>query len=230
MFDSVLAFVRVISSSVEGDDSYTLYNVTGTAALDGDDSDEAGENALEQEAYQALGRVARPMPKDDEGLTEAIATRTEDGLIPFGFRDARLHRAFPNPKEGTIADVHYGGGFQSMDYNGNGNTTHTIYGPKKDLSSAHAFIMDPDEGISIVEQNGYLIYMSENGILLQAKAGGAGGGGSTDTAIEIKQGTITIAAPNIVMQGTVAIGDPALGIPLLPGVASPPCSTLYVSP
>lgn len=230
MFDSVLAFVRVIASSVEGEDSFTLYNVTGTAGLDGDDSDESGENALQQEAYQTLGRIARPMPKDDDGLAEAVATRTADGLIPLAYRDARLHRNYPNPAPGSIADVHYGGGFQSMDYNGDGNTVHTIYGPKKDLSSAHAFIMNPDDGISIVEQSGYLIYMNEDGILLQAAAGGAGGAGSTDTALVIKQGEITITAPNIVMQGTVAIGNPALGVPLLPGLASPPCSTLYVSP
>lgn len=233
MFDDVLAFVKVIASSIEND--YPLYNVTGTSGIDvvtgaTDDSDEAGEGSPSQEQYQSLGTIARPLPPDDDGECEGIAARTADGLAAFGYRDARIHAKFPNPAEGTIAQVSYGGGFHSMDLNPNGETVHTIYAPNAASSLAQAIIVDPDQGISLVEASGYLIFMSDEGILLQAKAGGPGGAGSTDTALILKQGEITITAPSIILQGNVVAGANSVGaLPLLPGAASPPSPSFFVS-
>lgn len=231
-FDDVLAFVRVLGSSVEGDDSFVLLNVAGTSGIDLDtleetDQDEQGEQGTQQELYSALGRVARPLPPTDDGRAEGLAARAGDDLITFGIRDPRIHQKFPNPAAGTIADVHYGGGFHSMDLNDNGETVHTIYAPNADASEAQAIIVDPDQGISLVEKSGYLIFLSEDGILLQAKSGGLGGLGTTDTAVIIRQGQITISAPSIALQGNVVVGASAItAVPLSPSSVGP---SLYVS-
>src|SRR5690606_6922443 len=100
--NQVVEFCKVVHSAIVGPSSATAYNLTGIAGfavdaagriVDADESDDAAEQAHEQEVYQSLGVIGRPLPPDPDAFAEALTIRTEDGLVPFAFRDLRLHRA-----------------------------------------------------------------------------------------------------------------------------------------
>ena len=131
LLNQVLEFCKVISSAVGGTNTTTLYNLTGIGgfALDADgqvtgddESDDGGEQAHEQECFQALGVIGRPLPPEGDLFTEALTARTGDGLVPFAFRDLRLHRAVnpsgspTTPSEGQLMFVGYGGAFFDDDH------------------------------------------------------------------------------------------------------------------
>ncbi len=251
----VVEFCRVIASSVGTENGATLYNVAGIAgfALDDegqvtgeDTSDDGGEQAHEQEVFGALGIIGRPLPPEGDAFTEALAVRTEDGLVPIGFRDLRLHRALNpggggvTPREGQLMFAGYGGAFLSHSLTtGNtgtkkGNVT-VLYVPydfdgQGVAQKAHAIILDPSEdnrAISIVHGSGVFVTLSED------TGSGPGIVASVDgsTFLRMSPGELSVSAAKILLKGNVYVGRAAeLGAPLLPGPISPPCPSLFLSP
>jgi len=229
MFDDVLGFGPVVASSVEGEHSFTLYNVDGISDLGADDSEGAGETSTAEENYQSIGIIGRPLPPDGEDSLEALFARTGDGMVPFAYRDARLHRHYPNPGEGDLAFVSYGGGFHSMSLNDSGETIHTLYVPYEysggTPQKAHAVVMDPDpaNGITLTHGDGYQVALTSDGILMRSSG--------ANTFIHLKDGEIKIQAAKIFIKGNTYLGAQAeTGVPLLAGSASPPGPSVFISP
>lgn len=211
-FDDSMGFGKVVASSVEGEHSFTLYNVAGISALDftTDDTDEGGEKGLGEENYQSLGIVGRPLPPDGDDALETIFARTGDGLVPFGYRDARLNRNYPNPAEGDVAFVSYGGGFHSMSLNASGETIHTLYCPYNRNSEgvpqkAHTVTLDPEQGISVVHADGHAVLLTAQGNVVIKNASG-------DAYVQVGSSGITLNG-NLVLNGGATIGDPVGALP-----------------
>jgi hypothetical protein len=243
--NQVLEFCKVIASSVGGTNTTTLYNLTGIGGFD-DESDAGAEQAHEQECFTGLGLVGRPLPPEGALFAEALAARTGDGLVPIAFRDLRLHRALNasgspvSPAAGQLMFVGYGGAFLShamtAENTGSkrGNVT-TLYVPH-DFDSvgvpqkAHAISIDPTPGnsnITIVHASGLVLTLTEDA--------GAGPGivASVDasTFLRMSAGELTLQAAKVMLKGAVYLGAQAeAGLPLLPGVASPPSPSVFVSP
>jgi len=235
----VVEFVTVIASSVGSKNGAVLYDVAGISGFD--DSEEGGEQAHQQEAYQALGIIGRPLPPDDDGSLEALAMRTEDGLAPFAFRDLRLHQALAGgaaPREGQVMFAGYGGAFLSHSMTagptgskrGNVSTWYVPHafsgdGPTK----AHAIIVDPTSGnssITLVHGDGVFLTLTEDtgsGPGLVASVGGS-------TFLRMSAGEFSVNAEKILLRGNVYVGRAAeAGVQLLGGPVSPPCPSLFVS-
>lgn len=248
----VIEFVEVISTGLSGPSSAVTANLTGIAgfAVDADGkvtgedaSDEAAEGAHEQDIFQSLGIVGRPLPRDGAGKVEALAFRTQDGLLPFAFRDLRLTASLGGsaPREGQLLFMGYGGAFLSHAMTaGNvgskrGNIS-TWYVPGDFAGDgtpqkAHAISIDPTPGnssISITHASGLFVILTED-------AGGGSPGilASVDgaTFMRMSPGELTLQATKILLKGNVYVGRQAeAGAPLLAGPTSPPCPSLYVSP
>jgi hypothetical protein len=246
----VLDFCKVIASAVGGTSTTTLYNLTGIGgfALDedgqatgADETDEGSEQAHEQECFSGLGLIGRPLPPEGALFCEAVCARTEDGLVPFAFRDLRLHRCINpsgapvSPAEGQLMVVGYGGGFLSLAMTAantgskRGNVL-TLYVPHSfDAAGvpakAHAITIDPSSGnssISIVHASGAVVTLGEQSINLAVD-------GATFAAM--RPGEFMVNAAKITLKGNVYLGASAeTGLPLLPGIASPPSPSVFVSP
>ena len=241
LIDEVLAFVRVVASSVSTRTKVVLWNLTGIGGFDGGEADEDGEQAHEQEVFSALGIVSRPRAPSTVGgevqAAEAVAARTSDGMVALGARDARLHRRFPNPKEGTVALVGYGGAFLAFDDTGTNSgdepaTIATLYLPFNWSggvpASAHSISLDPVHGISVVHANGQAVLMQDDGsIRLQSPDG--------QSFLQITDGRLDIQSEQVVLNGSVFVGDPIVAKAACPaglsaGGASQPCPRLFVAP
>jgi hypothetical protein len=240
--NNVVEFCKVIASSVSGSSGATFYDVAGIAGFEPGD---AGEQAHEQEVFQSLGVIGRPLPPDADLFAEALAVRTEDGLLPIAFRDLRLHRAVnpsgsaTTPREGQTMFVGYGGAFLSHSMTAaptgskRGNVL-TLYCPHAfDADGvpqkAHAITLDPSDGnssISIAHASGLFLAMTEDagsGPGIVASVDGA-------TFFRMSAGEFVVSAMKIVLKGSVYLGRAAeLGAPLLAGPTSPPCPSLFVS-
>jgi len=253
--DRIVAFVKAVSSTVEGENSEARYNVTGAGGFrvgaggaitngSGDDGDDAGEQASSQEGYASLGVVGRPLPPDGNLFAEAAALRTDDGLLPFGWRDLRLSRAVnpgggaATPTEGQLMFAGYGGAFLShaMAPDAPGSNISTWYLPfdfdgDGVPQKAHVVSMDPTPGnstIQLVHADGVVVALTED-----AGGGAPGITWAVDDATfgSMKPGEVTISANKIMLKGNVYVGAQAeAGLPLLAGAASPPCPSLFVSP
>ncbi|MHC4501008.1 MAG: hypothetical protein ACYS21_18055 [Planctomycetota bacterium] len=219
--------------------------------------DDAGERSESAEVFGALGIMSRPLaPETVKGRSEhadVACIRTADGLVPVATRDTRLRMGGNAPSEGQVALVGYGGkdlvtpgatrnlgGFISMtpnDSENNQGTIETLYCPY-DFDSdgvaqkAHSITLDPSSPkatLSIVHSSGMAITMSTLGELdadseLVIK--------NTDGAAYINlkaNGKIDIVG-SVTINGSLVVGNPTTAVPLLAGAASPPCSTLFVSP
>lgn len=242
LLNHVAEFVKVIASSLGGTSGAVLANVVGITAGD----DDTGEQAHEQETYGALGVVGRPLPPEGDAFAEALALRTEDGLVPYAWRDLRLHRALnpsgtpTTPREGQLMFAGYGGAFLShsmTDDNtgskrGNVSVLYCPYDFNADgvAQKAHAIILDPttgNESISVVHGSGVFFTLSGN------TGSGPGIVASVDgsTFLRMSPGELSVSAAKILLKGNVYVGRQAeAGAPLLPGIASPPCMSLFVSP
>lgn len=222
MFDEVLAFMRVVATSVDGSTSATMYNVAGIAGLDSADDDD-DEVAAEQPAFSALGMIGRPLPPANDVHCDSIGARTSDGFVPFGYRDTRLHAAFPNPGEGTLAWAHYGGGFDSMDLTAadtgdQKGTIRTLYCPYEYAAGtpakAHAVTLDPGAGgtpnVQMVHGEGHFISMTDTEMVLAF---------DSSTFIKIEAGKITFQANDVLLPANVVLGGTA-GVALVPTSAS----------
>lgn len=250
----VIEFVKVIASSVGGTNGAPLFNVSGVPgfALDadgqvtGDDaSDEASEQAQEQEVYQALGVIGRPLPPDGDAFLEALALRTDDGLVPFAFRDMRLHRAVNptgsgvTPRAGQLMFAGYGGAFLSHSMTEDnvgakkGNVT-VLYVPH-DFNGAgvpqkaHAIIVDPSDGNSSLQ----LIHASGLRLTLTEDAGGGPGIVASvdgETFFRMTAGEFSVSATKILLKGNCYLGRQAeTGAPMLGGAITPPSTSVFLS-
>lgn len=253
--NQVVEFCKVIASAVGGTNTTTLYNLTGIGgfaldadgAISGDDeSDEGGEQAHEQEIFQSLGVIGRPLPPEGDLFAEALSVRTEDGLVPFAFRDLRLHRALNpsgdpvTPAEGQLMFAGYGGAFLSLAMTAaavgskKGNVL-TLYVPYAFngagvAQKAHAISIDPTTGnssLTLVHGDGPMFSLTEN----------AGGGPGISWAIDgstfgrMKSGEVLFQSAKIMLKGNVYLGgSPETGLPLLAGIASPPGPSVFISP
>lgn len=238
--DLVIRFSEVVNSTLNNRTKAVQLAVTG---VDGEHVDDA-------EPHQSLGMLGRPLPprrsRAGEQHTDVVCIVTADGLVPIAFRDPRLKMGGDSPGVGVLAFVGYGGGFMShtpvpepnpidprnIDPAG-GGTISVLYCPYDFDSSgvaqkAHAVILDPTPGnqsISLVHADGMAITMlsgDKNALVLKNKAG--------DATFRLDDDGITMTAPTVTINAGVIIGDAASAVPLLPGVASPGSTKLYVSP
>jgi hypothetical protein len=242
--DAVAAFVKVLGSALVGASSEPAFNVKavgGFGAVDGDDSDGAGEQAVRQVGYSSLGIMGRPLPPEGALFAEAVSLRVDGGLAPFGWRDMRLHRAVNpggsggTPAEGQLVFAGYGGAMLSHaltdDPVGSQRANLATWYVPFDFDSdgvpqkAHTIAIDPTPGnssISIVHADGRFFTLNEDGITWAVDASTFG---------RMKAGEVLIQAARIMLKGNVYIGAAAeAGAPLLGGPISPPCPSLFVSP
>lgn len=239
VFDFVLAFATVVGSSVDDLTKTTRITTAGapsfnplTASINLDD--DKGELSDNQDMYGQLGILSRPLdPQKISGKdyrAEVVAARTADGLIPLAWRDLRLERYFPNgiPK-GTVRMVGYGGGFATFDMAEQDENIFVLYVPYEfsngTPAKAHAVIVDPnpDNGITLTHGDGYQVALTSDGILMRTS--------DAETFFQMKEGIINLVAKKIFAKGTLYVGQAGeLGIPLLAGMASPPCPSLFLSP
>jgi len=260
--DNILAFAKVIASSVTGPNSEAVYNVSGISGFRtdasgavlpdaGDDSDEGGEQIDQQDAYHGLGIVGRPLPPDPDNpdlFAEALSVRTDDGMVPFAYRDLRFGRQVnpggsgTTPSEGQVMFAGYGGAFLSHaltaadvgSQKANVTTWYCPYDFDADgvPGKAHTVTMDPTPGnssITLAHADGLFFTLTED-------ADGAGNPGFSwavdgSTFGSVIPGEFTVNAAKITLKGNVYVGASAeTGLPLLAGPASPLCPSLFVSP
>jgi len=238
----LIAFVRVVGSSLGSKRGAVLYDVAGVGFED-DPDDAKTETRDEQETYGAIGVIGRP-PKKPDGdlLLEALALRTSDGLVPIAFRDERilkwLNKREGNPppsvpKEGQILYAGYGGAFlsfETLDASNGPTNIIVLYCPYERDSSgvpqkAHMLMLDPtsgNESIAIVHAEGVAITMTKDeGVLIRADGA---------TTLQVKPGLIQGTAASIILKGNVTVGRAGTGVPLTPSLTSPPCPSLFLSP
>jgi len=219
LLDYAIAFGHVIGFTIAKATKAVLLNVTGAAGppdLVNLEKEEEGENAPAQEMYGALGRIVAPLHPTKLGKDlikpEHMAARRGDGLVPFAFRDLRLHALYPSPKEGTIADVGYAGAFVANEptFNPDGSpksTVWTLYVPFAFVNGvptkAHLFSIDGTTGnvsISLVHADGMGLLITaggKNSTVLRNKAG--------DAYVEVNDDGVTVNG-NTVVNGGMAVG------------------------
>lgn len=227
-----IALCKVAASSVSSKTKAVLLNLAGPGGaidLQNPDREEAGETATAQPEFGALGMVGRPPPPSKvdgrSAYTEAFAVRTGDALVPVAYRDLRWNAFYPSPKPGTIANVGWGGAFDSNEatLSSSGapqSSVRTIYVPYAFSGStptkAHCVTVDGtagNESISIVHGDGMAICINDGGIVIRNAAGNA--------YLEVNSGGVVING-NTVLNGGATIGSPtgALPVALAPALAA----------
>jgi len=241
--DSIIRFSEIVNSSLNTRTQAVQYSVVGLADSNTPDDDTAAESVDDAEPYTSPGMVGRPLPPRSingiEQHMDVLCVITSDGLVPVGYRDTRLKMGGNGPGEGVLAFVGYGGGFHSLtpvaqgdDPAGRG-TIHVLYCPydfdgNGVAQKAHSIILDPTDGnesIMVVHAEGMAMTMSgqdKKALLLKNAAG--------DATLRLDDDGITLTAKTIVLSGGVIVGEPALAVPLLPGIASPGSTKFFVSP
>ncbi len=235
VFDSVFHIAKIVASSVGSVNASTLYNLAGVGAFrfdaEGnvvdidDDDDDKGEVATEQKVFTALGLVGRPLPPEGDLFANALCAREDDGLVPFAFRDLRIHRALNPaggsaiPAPGQLIFAGYGGGFHSQsqtaaDSGDQKADIQTFYCPYQFTdgvaAKAHSITMDPttgNESISIVHGDGFSITMTTESLVLRNAAG--------DVYLELNADEFVVNG-NMKVRGGFQTLDPAGTPTLLP--------------
>jgi len=185
MFDRVFAFMRIVTTSIDAATKAVLANLD--TGQDTTDPDNAGEFAVGQEWFSALGVVGRAKPpgKLKDGRTvahvEALAVRKGDGMVPIAVRDLRLSELYQAP-ESAIAFVGYGGAYDANEptFDGAGNpasSVRRIYVPYAFVggvaTKAHVITVDggaADE-IRIVHGDGTTVLIKAGQVNLGAASG-----------------------------------------------------------
>jgi uncharacterized Zn-binding protein involved in type VI secretion len=230
-FDDAFAFVKVVASSLSGEAKALLLNLRGFADNDADDS--TGEASTDSPAYGALGVISRPRPPSSAGAAEALAARTDDGLVAGPIRDLRISKARGNVREGGTSLAGYGGAFVAIDdAPSGGGSIITAYAPYAFDGSgvpahAHSITMNTtpgQESIVIAAGDGQAVTMDiATGVTcIRSNTGKA--------TIIMKDDAITISGKTIVLQGVVTVGNPATALPALPGPAFLGSTSLNLSP
>jgi hypothetical protein len=202
-FDWVFTLARVVATSLKGPRRVLVANVEGIE----------GETSNEQLAFGALGVITRPLPPDADGAAEAICVRTEDGLMPIGWRDPRLS-AQTNGKAGEAILTGYYGGFVSLKPNAaNDGCDFTVYAPKKDGSKASAISIDTttsNSNVTIMHDSGVSVQLADGKILLMNRLGNA--------YIQIDDTGIVLNG-NVRVTGSMGVGPAP--IPVMLGTLAP---------
>lgn len=248
VLDRIVAFAKVLGSTVLSRNSSVAYSLTGVGdfrtdakgnVIDADDSDDAGEQAPADRVYSGLGLLGRPLPPGGaNAYCEAAALRTADGLETIAVRDARINRAVnPTgqgiPAEGQQMLAGYGGAFLSLKHDtATGTDILTLYVPYEFdgngiATKAHAIVVDPAKGIQMIQGDGAVMTLcndvgnGEPGFSWVMSAGSFG---------RVSASEVVIQAPKIMLKGNVYLGaESEAGLPLLAGAASPPSASVFVS-
>jgi hypothetical protein len=203
----VSSFFRVLGSTVVGneqtDESAVLFGVDGTVTGFGSfDEDEPGEQMVDVEALGALGIIARPRRPSKNSKTgkeeaaEGYGLRTPAGIKPLAYRDLRLNRRFPSPKEGTIAFVGYGGAFLAFD-DADGDTSHaTLYVPYERngsgvVTKAHMVTIGKDDSgkpmLALISGEGPRVTLLDDEVVVANKDG--------STRLEVNDAGVNAVGP-----------------------------------
>lgn len=214
--EMVVRFGKVLGSAVLGEGSVTL-NIAGIAGLDGD-GDDQGEGNDQADLFGPLGEIGRPKPPSTDGShAEKVSVKlhNDDDDTVFGFRDLRLNKLFPNPKEASIGRVHYGGGFwvfeeSSANSGDQKASVFTLYIPYQfsggTPAKAHAFVFDPVQGtVALVQGDGVALTLGPTGAVLKNKAG--------DAYLELNDNGVVLNG-NVKVNGAVSLGDVTANFPL----------------
>jgi hypothetical protein len=243
MFDRLLAFGRVETSALSDRTNAILYDVASVGFSDDPDDAETATRDR-QEAYGALGVLARPRKaetnsKGEDLFLEALGATASDGLIPFAFRDSRINEwvnkgGGSSPKEGQVMLAGYGGSFlsfETIDESGGPTNIAVLYVPfDRDgdgiPQKAHTLMLDPtagNESIAVVHASGFAMTMSDDaGLCLRGDSG---------TVLQLKPGAIMMTATNISLIGNVAIGKgTGVAAAYIGGSTAAPCSSLFLYP
>lgn len=227
--------------NIDSIDGFDLeFNPDGSLRTSLQRGDGDGEFVEGAETFAALGLIGRPLPPDnrdgrDEHM-EVVCVRQQDGLIPIAARDLRLRMGGNAPGDGVLAFAGYGGGFHSLTpvaaggAPDGGGTLHVLYCPydydgNGVAQKAHSVILDPtggNESVVVAHASGCAVTMTNDELVMKSPDGSSWIGLSNDG--------ITIVGKSIQLSGGVIIGNAQTAVPLLAGAASPPCSTLLVSP
>jgi len=237
-FDVIIQFGAVVASAIKKETLDITLQVLGIGGIE---ENSEGEAVPQQVSYGALGLLSRPLPPDTSSgstyFADVVCLKTSDGLLPIAWRDQRINAAFPaGVKEGSVALAGYGRGFYSLDLTSAASgarkaNIHVIYCPYEFNSAgvpakAHAIILDPtagNESISITHGEGYQLALTKSDGLLAVL--------SANTFMRIKPGEFLMQAPKIMLKGNVYLGSQAeAGVPLLAGPASPPSTSIFISP
>lgn len=233
---ALIVTLRIVGSTLDGPHGAVLLGAKGIGGFSVQNDEEGGEKSSDMESFGAPGTVWRPRePEDIDAETvaaEAHAVRTAEGPLPLSWRDMRWHRNFPSPKPGTMASVGYAGGFfswEDVDSGGQKNQRSTWYIPYEKNAQgvpqkAHVIAADPDGFLSIIHGDGYAVVLDkDNGITNRSSDG--------KSYTQLKGGAFSVVADTISLQGNVSMGaNTAAAIPLLPGVASQPTTSVFFSP
>lgn len=236
-FDLVMQIGRVVGTSI-GKAGGVLAQVVGIGGIDLDDeADESGEIGDDQPIFGS-GVVFRPLkPEVIDGLSvhaEVVCARTADGLVPIAWRDVRLERVHSGLKEGSVCLPGYKGGFLSHDVS-NDKQISTFYVPTEfdaDGAPTEALLITmngDDKSITILTGG----TSSPGSMLTLQQADRSLTWQTTDgsSVMRLEPGKATLQCDQIVLNGTVVVGNPTGAIvPLLAGVASPPCPRLWLNP
>lgn len=237
-FDYVATLGNILASAFDPDTKtldLTLSGVPSLSLSDEPDDEAAGEVASDVAAFGALGILCRPAPPEDRGgrkyAAQHISFRTEDGMIPLGFRDARLWEAFPaGIPEGSTRIPGYGGGFIALDRNTAGETIISIFVPYANGTKAHQIVIDPtsgNENITLTNGQGYQLSLTGSGLQCRTPITPTAPGSYLSFSSE----QFVVRAPKIVLEGIVALGAvPSAALPLLPGPISQPTPSVFFSP
>jgi hypothetical protein len=242
-FDAVFQFAKVTKSSLQESARTVLHQVAGFAGFEDEDdlSDDAGQVVNDVETYASGPVIFHPrtpgksVARGVDVNTEVLCVKTADGLAVVGYRDERLNQAYPNPAEGDVAFVHYGGGFHSMSLTNDGQSSiHVIYAPYDFDSNgtpgkAHSIVIDTtsgNESIQMVHAEGSTVSILADSVITRAGDGSAW----TELKSTATGGSYTVIAQKITLKGTCFLGAQAeSGLPLLPGPASQPTPSVYFS-
>jgi hypothetical protein len=241
--DYVVQFGAVRSSSLLQEPD-TDRNVAVLVSVEGAGvPGERGEVDDDAELFGSLGIVSRPLdPSTVAGRSlhaEVVCLRTADGLVPISARDLRLRMGGDGPGAGTIALVGYAGGFHSISPVDNDDmdkgAIQVVYCPY-DYSGgvptkALSIILDPTESaggtdgrpcISIIHGEGQAILLQNDGSIRMQSPDG-------QSYVQVKNGKVSISADQIVLNGTIYVGNPTTAVALLPGATSQPCARLWIN-
>lgn len=233
----VLSFVRVTGSVVTGEHGAVLLGGEG-AVSDVDDplGDGSSDKFTDAEQLGSLGLVVRPRPPEAVGGkqlgAEGIGARLGGSTVPIALRDLRLNRRFGAPKPGSVALVGYGGGFAAFDdttsISGSEKASKfTLYVPYEFSggvpTKAHVFYFDPDsDAIGLVHGEGMALVLngSDKSATLRI---------DSTSYLTAKPGELFLNFTNVIINGNAVLGG-TVGAPLLPGIASPPSTKVFIAP
>lgn len=216
-------FAKIVGSAIAQETKATLLNVAGLADLTDPSPEAEPEISDQMPEYSGVGPVFRPLdPERIKGknfFTETVCAVTDDGLVPIGFRDMRIWKAFPSGlQKGQTAFAGYGGGFYSLSLTSSSSGSqkaniHVMYCPYQfDAngvpSKAHAIVLDPEnQAISITHADGAQISLLQSKEIMMVSDG--------STWMQMKPGVFNVQAAQIGMVGSVYVGDPTLAMPLV---------------